>query len=144
MNEKFDPVLKMIDSYKQAVRNKDIEAFCALYDADIHIFDMWGKWSMRGLDAWREMASGWFNSLGTEQVIVEASHIESAVTTEMAIGHAILSFTAVSAKGEKLRSLDNRITVALKRTGDSWKVIHEHTSVPVDHKSLKGHLQYRN
>lgn len=144
MNEKFDPVLRMIDSYKQAVRNKDIEAFCALYDVDIHIFDMWGKWSMRGLDAWREMASGWFNSLGTEQVIVEASHIESAVTTEMAIGHAILSFTAVSAKGEKLRSLDNRITVALKRTGDSWKVIHEHTSVPIDHKSLKGHLQYRN
>ncbi|HSC68324.1 MAG TPA: nuclear transport factor 2 family protein [Cellvibrio sp.] len=142
MSEKNDPVLKMFDSYKQAVLNKDIEAFCALYDADIHIFDMWGKWSMRGRDAWREMATGWFTSLGTEKVLVEAKHIESVVTAEMAIGHAILSFTAISATGEKLRSLDNRITVALKRAGDSWKVIHEHTSAPIDHGSLKGHLQY--
>ncbi|MEN0036423.1 MAG: nuclear transport factor 2 family protein [Cellvibrio sp.] len=144
MNDKIDPVLAMIANYKQAILNKDIEAFCAIYDTDIHIFDMWGKWSMRGIDAWREMASGWFTSLGSEKVVVEANNVESVVTADMAIGHAILSYTAFSAKGEKLRSLDNRITVALKRTGDSWKVVHEHTSAPIDHGSLKGNLQFSN
>jgi uncharacterized protein (TIGR02246 family) len=142
MSSQIDPIVKMIESYKAAVLAKDADAFCALYDSDVHIFDMWGQWSMRGIDAWRAMAQGWFSSLGTEQVIVDANHIESVITDELAVGHAIFTYTAVSAAGEKLRSLDNRITVVLKHTGDSWKVIHEHTSAPIDHGSLKGKLQY--
>lgn len=142
MSSKNDPVVKMIASYKEAILTKNIDSFCALYDADVHIFDMWGRWSMRGIDAWRTLAQGWFSSLGTERVIVEANNIESVITDEMAVGHAIFTYTAVSAKGEKLRTLDNRITVVLKRTGDLWKVIHEHTSIPIDHGSLKGNLQY--
>ena len=142
MSSQIDPVVKMIESYQEAILTKNIDAFCALYDADVHIFDMWGRWSMRGIDAWRAMAQGWFSSLGTERVIVDANKIESVITDEMAVGHAIFTYTAVSAAGEKLRTLDNRITVVLKRTGDVWKVIHEHTSAPIDHGSLKGNLQY--
>jgi uncharacterized protein (TIGR02246 family) len=142
MNNQIDPVIKMIEAYKAAVLAKDVDAFCALYAADVHIFDMWGQWSMRGIDAWRAMAQGWFASLDTEQVIVDANHIESVITDELAVGHAIFTYTAVSAEGEKMRSLDNRITVVLKRTGDSWKVIHEHTSAPIDHATLKANLKY--
>jgi len=142
MSKQIDPVVKMIESYREAVLTKDVDAFCVIYDADVHIFDMWGQWSMRGIDAWRAMAQGWFSSLGTEQVIVDANNIESAITNDMAVGHAIFTYTAVSAEGEKLRSLDNRITVVLKRTGDSWKVIHEHTSAPIDHATSKANLKY--
>lgn len=142
MNKPIDPVAQIIESYKSAVLAKDTEAFLALYDAEIHIFDMWGKWSIRGIDAWREMVSGWFVSLGSERVVVEAGNIETVVTQDMAIGHAIFTYTAISAKGEKLRSLDNRITLVLKRTDTNWKVIHEHTSAPIDHGSLKAYLKY--
>lgn len=142
MSNVNDPVIHMINSYKEAVLTKNIEAFCALYDADIHIFDMWGRWSMRGIEAWRNMASGWFATLGTERVIVEARAIESVVTGDMALGHAFFTYTAVSDQGETLRSLDNRITIVLKRSGESWKVIHEHTSAPIDHGTLKANLIY--
>jgi uncharacterized protein (TIGR02246 family) len=142
MSNQIDPVIKMIEAYKAAVLAKNVDAFCALYAADVHIFDMWGQWSMRGIDAWRAMAQGWFASLHTEQVIVDANHIESVITDELAAGHAIFTYTAVSAEGEKLRSLDNRITVVLKRTGDLWKVIHEHTSAPIDHATLKANLKH--
>lgn len=141
MSNQNDPIVAMIESYKDAVLAKDVDAFCAIYDADIHIFDMWGQWSMRGIDAWRAMAQGWFSAVGNEQIIVDADHIESAITDELAVGHAIFSYTAVSADGEKLRSLDNRITVVLKRIGDVWKVIHEHTSAPIDHATLKANLK---
>lgn len=140
MSNQIDPVVKMIESYKAAVLAKNVDAFCAIYDADVHIFDMWGQWSMRGIEAWRAMAQGWFSSLGTEQVVVDANNIESVLSNVMAVGHAIFTYTAVSAAGEKLRSLDNRITVVLKRTGDTWKVIHEHTSAPIDHETLKANL----
>ncbi len=69
-------------------------------------------------------------------------HIESVVTGELAVGHSIFTYTALSADGEELRSLDNRITIVLKQTGESWKVIHEHTSAPIDHESLKANLKY--
>lgn len=141
MSSQNDPVIKMIESYKEAVLTKNVDSFCAIYDSDVHIFDMWGQWSMRGIDAWRTMAQGWFSSVGTEQVIVDANNIESVITNDVAVGHAIFTYTAVSAEGEKLRSLDNRITVVLKRTGDSWKVIHEHTSAPIDHTTLKANLK---
>lgn len=141
MTNQNDPVVKMIESYQEAVLTKNVDSFCAIYDADVHIFDMWGQWSMRGIDAWRAMAQEWFSSLGTEGVIVAANNIESAITDDLAVGHAIFTYTAVSAEGEKLRSLDNRITVVLKRTGDAWKVIHEHTSAPIDHATLKANLK---
>lgn len=141
MTNQSDPVVKMIESYQEAVLAKNVDSFCAIYDADVHIFDMWGQWSMRGIDAWRAMAQGWFSSLGTEGVIVDANNIESVITDDIAVGHAIFTYTAMSAEGEKLRSLDNRITVVLKRTNDVWKVIHEHTSAPIDHATLKANLK---
>jgi ketosteroid isomerase-like protein len=40
--------------YKAAARTKNVEAFLAIYDDDVHVFDMWGMWSLRGIEAWRE------------------------------------------------------------------------------------------
>ena len=42
-----------------------------------------------------------------------------------------------------LRSLSNRMTVAMQRRGDDWKVVHEHTSAPIEHGTLKAQLQAR-
>lgn len=142
MNERLAPFLHALDRYKEAVLAKDVDAFARLYDDDVHVFDMWGAWSLRGIQPWRKMASEWFSSLGSERVIVSVGDAQSTSSDEMAIGHAILTYTAVSAEGKELRSLSNRISMALKRTGDVWKIIHEHTSAPIDHQSLKAMLKY--
>ncbi|GGA13570.1 YybH family protein [Dyella caseinilytica] len=142
MNERIDPFVQMLDSYKAAVFAKDVDAFATLYDDDVHIFDMWGAWSLHGIASWRNMAVEWFSSLGSERVIVDVKDAQSTLVGELAIGHAILTYTAVSAEGKELRSLSNRITIGLKRTGESWKVLHEHTSAPIDQRSLKAILQY--
>jgi len=140
MSESQDPFLLILDSYRTAVLARDADAFAALYDDDVHVFDMWGTWSLRGIEAWRDMAAGWFASLGTDRVLVGVSETSSTMSGDLAIGHAVLTFTAVSAEGRELRSLSNRITMALRRTGESWKVIHEHTSAPIDHQSTKAIL----
>lgn len=102
---------------------------------------MWGAWSLRGIEAWRGMAVDWFSSLGTERVVVDADEMQSTVIGDLAVGHAVLTYTALSVAGETLRSLDNRITMALRKAGDSWKIFHEHTSAPIDHLSTKAMLQ---
>lgn len=142
MSEQPDPLQQMLEAYREAVLIKDVDAFVALYDNDVHVFDMWGRWSLRGIEAWREMARDWFSSLGTDRVIVEFNEMQTTRIGELAVGHAILTYTAISPEGNKLRALNYRITVALRRSSDSWKVFHEHTSAPIDRRSIKAMLQY--
>lgn len=135
-----NPFLRALARYAEAVYSKDVEAFAALYDQDVHVFDMWGTWSLRGLTAWRDMASGWFSSLGDERVVVTFDSQESTVAEDLAIGYAILTYTAVATDGTTLRSLSNRATMALHKTGECWTIFHEHTSAPIDHQSLQAIL----
>lgn len=137
MAESDDPWRQILDWYKTAVLTKNVEAYMALYDEEIQVFDMWGSWSRQGAKAWREMATGWFSSLGDERVVVGAEEVQTVRNGDLAIGHAILSYAAVSAEGKELRSLNNRITVGLRRSGESWKIFHQHTSAPVDFRSMK-------
>ncbi len=141
MNAPSGPVQAALERYAAAVRAKDVEAFVALYAADVHVFDMWGRWSLRGIQAWREMAHGWFASLGEEYVVVGFEDVEAVAADDLAIGHATATYTAYSAEGTRLRSLDNRITLALRRRDGDWRIVHEHTSAPIEHASLKAVLR---
>ena len=131
MNELEQPVAQAIEGYTAAVRAKDVDAFVALFADDVRVFDMWGRWTYDGLDAWRDMAEEWFGSLGDEQVAVEFDDVEAFVAGDTAVASAILTFRGLSAAGEELRSMQNRLTWALRRSGDGWKIVHEHTSAPL-------------
>ncbi|MBM3114785.1 YybH family protein [Jeongeupia naejangsanensis] len=137
-----DPFVRQLAAYKAAVLAKDVGAFSALYDDEVLIFDMWGAWSLQGIDAWRNLVRDWFASLGDERVIVDIAQPHSAQADTLIVGHAILTFTAIAADGQVLRSQSNRITMALKRIGNDWKVIHEHTSAPLDFQSQQAILRY--
>ena len=141
MNESGDPFLDALESYKAAVRAKNVDAFLAIYDNDLQVFDMWGQWSLRGIETWRHLVAEWFSSLGDEYVVVVADEAASTRVGELAIGHAMLTYTAHAADGREIRSLNNRMTIAMRRTGGSWKIFHEHTSAPIDHASAKAMLR---
>jgi uncharacterized protein (TIGR02246 family) len=127
----------LFDIYKQAVFQKDLEAFVSIFDEKVRVFDMWQRWTYDGLPAWREMAAGWFTSLGTDRDVVTFEDIQIEETGDLAFANALVRFTAVSEEGKELRYLENRLTwVARKRDG-IWKIIHEHTSGPIDFESMK-------
>jgi ketosteroid isomerase-like protein len=107
----------------------------------VEIFDMWGQWSLRGIHAWRAMVTEWFGSLGTDKVLVDVHDMRIHAGQEVAAAHAFLTFTGLSAEGKELRAMDNRLTMVLKRTGAQWKIVHEHTSAPIGHDTLKADLQ---
>lgn len=140
MSTPTDPVRELLARYARAVLARDVDAFVALYADDLEVFDMWGAWSLRGIDAWRAMATDWFSSLGDERVVVGIEEVACTATGDLAFGHAILTYAAQAADGTPLRSLTNRITLGLRHVAGEWKIAHEHTSAPIDHATTKAIL----
>jgi len=128
------------DIYRSAVLAKDVDAMMSIYGPDFTAFDMWGAWSLVGEAPWLEMNKDWLGSLGSESVIVEFDDITIIPGTDVAAAHATLTFKAVSDKGETLRSMQNRLTWVAKRTDGIWKIIHQHTSVPIEPAGMKPRL----
>jgi uncharacterized protein (TIGR02246 family) len=132
-----DSIVSVLDAYRGAVHAKDVDAFAAIFGDDVRVFDMWGRWSHDGIDAWREMAVEWFGSLGDERVRVDLENVQTVVGDDVAVVHAFVTFAGLSAEGEELRSLNNRLTWGLRKEEGAWKVVHEHTSAPVDFETGK-------
>ncbi|WP_069263734.1 YybH family protein [Paraburkholderia nodosa] len=137
MDKAADPILQVLHQYKAAVLAKDVDAFIALYDPDILAFDMWGAWTYEGIASWRNMVEGWFGSLGAERVFVDFSEAQTVVSQDLAVVYAFVSYKAVAADGEELRSMDNRITATLRQTDEGWKIFHQHSSSPIDPATTK-------
>ena len=130
----------LFEAYRSAVLNKSVERLMALYDEDVLAFDTWDAWSLAGAREWREMNQDWLGSLGSETVEVEFEDTRTYQGGDTAAASAVLTFRAVSETGEILRSMQNRLTWVAARRGDRWKIVHQHTSVPIDSKALKAVL----
>jgi len=124
-------------AYEAAVLAKDVEAFVAIYAEDARIFELWGTWE-HDIASWREMAKGWFAFLGDQCSVVTAHDVRTQVSGDMAMLSASLTYAAIDAGDQPLRSLDNRLTWVLRQRGGRWQVVHEHTSVPLAHEDGKG------
>ena len=141
MSELEEQIKQIFEVYRTTVFAKDVDAFTALYDENIHVFDMWGKWSYDGIQAWRGMVTEWFGSLGNEKVGVDFSDMQIEAASDIFIAHAIVTYRGLSAEGKELRSMQNRLTLGLKNKNGVWKIIHEHSSAPIAPETLKAILQ---
>lgn len=133
-------IYTILETYKSSIFEKDVDRFCSLFDEDVRIFDMWQQWSYDGLPAWREMANGWFSSLGTDRDVVTFDDLQISGENDLAFATAIVRFAAVSAEGKELRHLEERFTWVAQKKGEGWKIVHQHTSTPIDFNSMKAML----
>jgi ketosteroid isomerase-like protein len=142
MNDIDKSIALVIETYKSAVLAKNVETFMHLYDPGVRVFDTWGVWSYEGTEAWRRAIEGWFTSLGAdERVKVTFDDVRVSMGRDMSIVTACVTYAAVSAQGEPLRSMQNRLTWGLKTVGHVPRIVHEHTSVPVGFDDAKAILQ---
>ena len=133
-------VLRGLDTYKSAVLAKNADTLMHLYDAEVRVFDTWGVWSYEGAAAWRVAIEGWFASLGTGSVRVSFDDVKILAHQGFASMTAIVTYAGVSAQGEALGAMQNRISWVLKRSGHVLRIVHEHTSAPVGFEDSKAML----
>jgi uncharacterized protein (TIGR02246 family) len=137
-----NPIESLLAAYATAVSAKDVDRFLALYDENATVFDMWGSWAYRGKGEWRRTVTDWFGSLGNDRVEVGFQDVEVAMSDDLATTHAFVTFKGLSADGQELRAMTNRLTWVLRRGNDGvWRIIHEHTSAPIDFETTKVILQ---
>lgn len=141
MRHENEPVRQLCEDYQAAVWAKDAAALLALYDPDVCVFDLWSTWSYAGSEAWREAVNGWFGSLGSERVAVTFEDVQSTADGAAASLHAMVRYQSVAADGQALRAMHNRLTWVLRRKNGAWKIVHEHTSAPVNGDTMKVILQ---
>jgi ketosteroid isomerase-like protein len=134
-------IARVLDAYRSAVLAKDVDAFMRLYDPGVRVFDTWGVWSYEGAEPWRRAVEGWFTSLGTETVKVTFEDLRTSASSGSAVVSAIVTYAGISAAGEALRSMQNRLTWALMTKGHVLRIVHEHTSAPVGFEDSKAILQ---
>ncbi len=84
------------------------------------------------------MATGWFESLGKEKVRVEFTQVEVFQSAHQTVWVGAFKFDGLSEDDEILRSISNRWTWVIKESDEGFKVVHEHSSLPVNMETFKG------
>ncbi|MGQ0798561.1 MAG: YybH family protein [Pseudomarimonas sp.] len=135
------PVHRLIEAYRRAVFERDVDAFMRLYDPSARVFDAWDVWSYESADAWRVSVDAWLSSLGDERVQVTAADVQAHRVSPLLVASAVFKYAAISSTGQELRALQNRLTWVLRAEGDGWKIVHEHTSLPVGHEDARAIFQ---
>jgi ketosteroid isomerase-like protein len=73
-------------------------------------------------------------------VVVSFDDTQVVVQGEFALLSSIVTYAGVSAQGEKLRSMQNRLTWAMRLRGHVLRIVHEHTSAPLGFEDMKAIL----
>lgn len=118
--------------YKQSAWEKDSESMIELYDDNVVIFDMWKQGYQTGLTEWSIEIKNWLGSLGQENVNVIFEMIKIHEGHHVGFGSALITFQAISIDNSVIRSMKNRITLGFTKANDVWKVVHQHTSAPLN------------
>ncbi|WP_276356075.1 YybH family protein [Cohnella caldifontis] len=141
----LENVHDVIENYKSAILERDVEKFTAAFAPDIHAYDCWEDWEIVGQSDWRRMVEGWFGGLAEEGVTLKTDFHDVAVEEDsnVAFVRCAVTFAAYNPSGEKLRQMTNRFTMGLRKDGGSWSIAHQHSSLPISMETGKGLFNLR-
>ena len=140
MNDLDKTIGQILEKYKSAVYARDVAAFMRLYDPKVRVFDAWGIWSYEGAARWQVAVEGWLGAHADERIKVSFEDVQCSGSPDFALVSAVVTYRGLSAQGEQLRAMQNRISWGLKTSGHVLRIIHEHTSVPVGFEDEKAIL----
>jgi len=133
-------VLEVLDHYKDSVNKQDINEFMRLYDSNVQIFDSWNTWEVNGISNWETIIQNWFSNLRRDKSTIVVSYKDLVIEEgeKIAYIHAAIRYSELNTHQIEFRHLTNRFTIVLKKNGSEWKIIHEHSSLPIHSESGKG------
>jgi ketosteroid isomerase-like protein len=132
MKRNIEQLADFFSLYKDFAGAADSEGMINLYDENVIVFDMWNKGHYLGLTEWSGIIKQWLGSLKDERVNVIFEMVNIHESGNVGFGSSMIVYQAISADNKILRSMRNRITLGFIKTDNVWKVVHQHTSAPIN------------
>ena len=120
----------LIARWAKAVREKNLPGIRADHDSEILMFDVPPPLFSRGLDAY--MAT-WepFLSWSEKPVTFDFQDVKVTTGKDVAFATAIGRCAGRDSNGKR-EQLEFRLTMGFQKIGGSWRVMHEHHSLPAE------------
>ena len=119
-------VAAVIEEWSKAISNKNAARVLSLLTTDVMQFTLAPPLRYQGKDA--EDLQGWFDTW-EGQIGVEARDMAITPGSDVAFATSLVHMTGTKTDGEK-PDLWFRQTLGLIKQNDTWKIAHEHASVP--------------
>ncbi|HFU4463758.1 TPA: nuclear transport factor 2 family protein [Streptococcus suis] len=117
---------EVLELYKQAVLEKNVDLMLSLYCDDVWIYDVAGQWSFSGKKDLTDMVTAWFQEIGPDRVEVKFSNLAIHESQTCAFAYFDTTFSKVGLD----QSVTDRFTLGLiYELG--WKIKHQHASHPM-------------
>ncbi len=122
-------VRQVLESRAQAIRAKNTDGVLSHYADDLTVFELAPPLSIGAKEALdRRSQEQWFRAW-RGPIGWETRSLRIAVAGDVAFSYALNRLTGTSAQGERT-DMWVRQTIGFRKIGGTWKIAHEHTSVP--------------
>ena len=122
-------VRELVESWAQAVRDRNIDSILAFHAADIVMYDVPYPFASTGMQAYRESWDLFFRY--TKPGVFDFNDMTVIAGEDVAFVYATMQ-CADKSKTADYTVLDFRLTVGLKKVKGQWMILHEHHSVPAE------------
>jgi ketosteroid isomerase-like protein len=120
-------ILAVIEHLHQAHHDKDVQAIAASYTQDATIFNLAPPLSHQGIDLKEKQA--WLDSWDGP-IEITSSDLSITISGDIAFCHSYLRMAGNPKSAPQRVDFWMRGTLCLSREAGSWRIAHEHTSVP--------------
>jgi uncharacterized protein (TIGR02246 family) len=132
-------VRTLLETWSNAIRQRDIEKLMQVYSPDIVYFDVVPPLRLTGADAVRRNFVRWFDMWVTP-IDVEIRDRAIFENGAIAASHMLWRTSGTQKTGRKV-DYWIRASVSLQRSDRGWQITHEHVSLPVELPSAKAAME---
>jgi uncharacterized protein (TIGR02246 family) len=123
-------IRQLIDQWVKALRAKDLNTLMSYYAPDILTFDIVPPLHYQGVDMSRKNFEVWFASV-QGPIEYETRDLRITIGDEVAFCHSLNWVRSTRITGETAETWV-RVTVGFRKMDGTWRITHEHVSVPCD------------
>jgi uncharacterized protein (TIGR02246 family) len=131
-------VRALCDHVAEAIRARNLDRMMSAYAEDVIQFDVTGALAQRGASEVRKTTRAWFESW-EGPIQFEMRELEIETSGDLAFARSF-NRSAGTTKAGKHVEMWVRWTACFRNFGGTWKVVHEHVSVPFDRETMKPSL----
>jgi ketosteroid isomerase-like protein len=124
-------ILRLIADQQKAVSAKNVDQIMSRYAPEFCVFNVKPPFQIRGAAEWRRV---WETSLAhfPPSFGMETRDVAITMSGELAVAHYLARFTGLPGEPFWIR-----VTAVYRRLEGTWKIVHEHSSVPFDPETLR-------